>query len=57
MSMPNASTLVVNLSKAVNPAWMEEDILGYVPIMPSAEWSKDSADGPITRLHEPGQRG
>ena len=53
MSMPNATTLVVNLSKAVNPAWMEEDILGSVPIMPSAEWSKDSADGPIIDFTNP----
>ena len=28
MSAPNASTLVVNMSKPVNPTWMEEDILG-----------------------------
>jgi peptide/nickel transport system substrate-binding protein len=47
MSTPNASTIVVNMSKAVNPTWMEEDILGGVPIMPSAEWSKDSASGPV----------
>jgi peptide/nickel transport system substrate-binding protein len=45
MSEPNASTIVVNLSKAVNPTWMEYDILGSVPIMPSFAWSKDSASG------------
>ena len=28
MSTPNASTIVVNMSKAVNPTWMEDDILG-----------------------------
>ena len=28
MSTPNATTLVVNMSKPVNPTWMEEDILG-----------------------------
>ena len=44
-STPNASTIVVNLSKAVNPTWMEYDILGSVPIMPSFAWSKDSASG------------
>jgi peptide/nickel transport system substrate-binding protein len=47
MSTPNASTLVVNLSKAVNPTWMEYDILGSVPIMPSSAWSKESASGSI----------
>src|SRR5580704_12371456 len=45
MSTPNASTIVVNMNKSVNPTWMEEDILGSVPIMPSAEWAKDSASG------------
>jgi peptide/nickel transport system substrate-binding protein len=47
MSLPNASTIVVNLTKPVNPIWMEEDILGSVPLMPSFAWSKDSASGPI----------
>src|SRR5580700_1715760 len=46
MSTPNASTVVVNMSKPVNPTWMEEDILGSVPVMPSSVWSKDSATGP-----------
>jgi|HubBroStandDraft_3_1064219.scaffolds.fasta_scaffold05122_5 peptide/nickel transport system substrate-binding protein len=45
MSTPNATTLVVNMNKPVNPTWMEEDILGAVPIMPAAEWAKDSASG------------
>ena len=45
MSTPEASTIVVNLSKAVNPTWMEYDVLGSVPIMPSSAWSKDSANG------------
>jgi peptide/nickel transport system substrate-binding protein len=47
MSTPNASTLVVNMSKPANPTWMEEDLLGDLPIMPSSVWSKDSASGPI----------
>jgi len=45
MSTPNATTIVVNLSKPVNPTWMEYDILGSVPLMPSSPWSKDSANG------------
>jgi peptide/nickel transport system substrate-binding protein len=53
MLTPNATTIVVNLSKAINPTWMEEDILGSVPIMPSAEWSKDSANGPIIGFTNP----
>jgi peptide/nickel transport system substrate-binding protein len=45
MSTPNASTIVVNMNKAVNPTWMEYNILGSIPIMPSSAWSKDSASG------------
>jgi peptide/nickel transport system substrate-binding protein len=52
MSAPNATTLVVNMNKAVNPTWMEEDILGSVPIMP-ALWAKDSASGPALDYTQP----
>jgi peptide/nickel transport system substrate-binding protein len=52
MSTPNASTIVVNLTKAVNPTWMEEDLLGDVPILPSV-WAKDSANGPILDFTNP----
>jgi peptide/nickel transport system substrate-binding protein len=45
MSTPNASTIVINLSKAVNPTWMEYNMLGAIQIMPSFAWSKDSASG------------
>jgi peptide/nickel transport system substrate-binding protein len=47
MSTPDANTIVVNMSKSINPTWMELDQLGSIPIMPAAEWSKDSASGPI----------
>jgi peptide/nickel transport system substrate-binding protein len=53
MSAPNAGTVVVNMSKAVNPTWMEEDILGSVPVMPSVEWSKTSANGSIVDASNP----
>jgi len=53
MSAPNATTVVVNMSKPVNPTWMEEDILGSVPVMPAAEWSKTSASGPIVDASVP----
>ena len=53
MSTPDASTLVVNMNKPVNPTWMEEDILGAVAIFPSAEWSKDSASGPTLDFTNP----
>jgi peptide/nickel transport system substrate-binding protein len=53
MSTPNASTIVVNMTKPVNPTWMEEDILGAVLILPSAVWAKDSANGPTLDFTNP----
>ena len=53
MSAPNATTVVVNMSKPVNPTWMEEDILSAVPVMPAAEWAKDSANGPTLDFTSP----
>jgi peptide/nickel transport system substrate-binding protein len=53
MTTPNASTIVVNMSKPVNPTWMEEDILGSVPILPSSAWAKDSASGPTLDFTNP----
>jgi peptide/nickel transport system substrate-binding protein len=53
MSTPNASTIVINMTKAVNPTWIEEDILGSVPVMPSGAWSKTSANGPTVDFTNP----
>jgi peptide/nickel transport system substrate-binding protein len=53
MSTPNAATIVINLTRAVNPTWMQEDILGSVSVLPSAVWSKDSANGPILNFTSP----
>ena len=53
MSTPNASTLVVNMKSAVNPTWMEEDILGAISLFPSTEWAKDSASGPTLDYTNP----
>ena len=43
MSTPSASTLVVNLSKPVNPTFLTWDVID-IGIMPAA-WAKDSANG------------
>ena len=53
MSTPNAKTLVVNMKSAVNPTWMEQDILSAIMIMPAAEWAKDSASGPTLDFTNP----
>ena len=46
-SEPNSSTLVLNLSSAVNPAWFVEDLMTSVNPMPSADWAKTSASGSV----------
>ena len=50
-SEPNSTTLVLNLSSAVNPTWFTEDILGQGPLipLPSTVWAKDSASGASSR--------
>jgi peptide/nickel transport system substrate-binding protein len=53
MSTPNAKTLVVNMKNAVNPTWMEQDILSAIMIMPAAAWAKDSASGPTLDFTNP----
>jgi peptide/nickel transport system substrate-binding protein len=52
MSTPNASTLVINMSKPVNPTWLQEDIIGSLPVMPST-WAVDSASGPALDYTNP----
>ena len=48
MKTPDANTLVVDMTKAVNPTWLEEDIFGNnTMIMPSFAWAKTSATGSI----------
>src|SRR5579863_4237774 len=51
MSVTNAQTLVINMSKPVNPTWLEEDILD-IPVMPAA-WAKSSASGPALDFTNP----
>jgi peptide/nickel transport system substrate-binding protein len=53
MSTPNDTTLVVNMKSPVNPAWLEENILGAQPVMPAAAWAKDSASGPTLDFTNP----
>jgi peptide/nickel transport system substrate-binding protein len=55
-STPSPSTLILNLSKPVNPSWFEEDVLSFfgptVPL-PSHAWAKDSVNGPILNFANP----
>jgi peptide/nickel transport system substrate-binding protein len=53
VSTPSASTIVFNLTKAVNPTWFWEDELGTIQPMPSHAWAKASATGPILDFTNP----
>jgi peptide/nickel transport system substrate-binding protein len=46
ISAPNASTVVMNLTKSVNPEWFTEDELGTVQAIPEHAWDIDATGGP-----------
>jgi peptide/nickel transport system substrate-binding protein len=49
MTAPNASTITMNLSAAVNPTWFMENEIGTIQPMPSKVWDIDAAGGkPVT---------
>jgi peptide/nickel transport system substrate-binding protein len=52
-SAPNATTLVVNLNKSVNPTWFTENELGLIQPMPVQSWAKSSASGPVLDFTNP----
>jgi peptide/nickel transport system substrate-binding protein len=52
MSTPNAQTLVINMTKPVNPVWLQEDILD-IGLMPAHAWAKASASGPLLDYTNP----
>jgi peptide/nickel transport system substrate-binding protein len=52
MTTPNASTLVINMSKPVNPTWLQEDIID-IGMMPAHAWAKASANGPLLDYNQP----
>jgi peptide/nickel transport system substrate-binding protein len=52
-STPNATTLVVNLNKPVNPTWFTENNLEYIQPMPVQTWAKSSANGPVLNFTSP----
>jgi len=52
-STPNATTLVLNLNKAVNPLWFTENMLALVQPMPAHAWAKASATSPVLDFTNP----
>jgi peptide/nickel transport system substrate-binding protein len=53
VSTPNASTVVFNLTKSVNPTWFFDDELPAIVPMPAQSWAKASASGPILNFTVP----
>jgi peptide/nickel transport system substrate-binding protein len=49
----NATTLVIQLSKTVNPLWFTADELSYVQPLPVHAWAKASASGPVLDFTNP----
>jgi len=50
---PNATTLVLNLNKSVNPVWFTENNLALIQPMPVHSWAKTSASGPVLDFTSP----
>jgi peptide/nickel transport system substrate-binding protein len=47
VSTPNATTLVMNLTKAYNDTWFTDNQLGLISPLPQHAWDKTSATGAI----------
>jgi len=52
-SAPNATTLVIHLNKAVNPAWFTANGLYDIQPIPAHAWAKASANGPVLDFASP----
>jgi peptide/nickel transport system substrate-binding protein len=52
-SAPNATTLVIHLNKAVNPAWFTANGLYDIQPIPAHAWAKASANGPVLDFTNP----
>jgi peptide/nickel transport system substrate-binding protein len=52
-SAPNATTLVIHLNKAVNPAWFTANALYDIQPIPAHAWAKASANGPVLDFTNP----
>ncbi len=52
-STPNATTLVLNLNKPVNPTWFTDNELALIQPMPAHAWAKSSANGPVLNFTSP----
>lgn len=52
-STPNPSTLVLDLTAAVNPTWYWQNELGGLTPLPAQAWARASANGPVLDFTNP----
>ncbi len=47
VATPNASTVVINLTRSYNPQFYEDNVLATIPLMPQHAWDKTSMTGAV----------
>jgi peptide/nickel transport system substrate-binding protein len=47
VATPDASTIVLSLTRSYNPDFYTEDVLGQLPLLPQHAWDKTSAGGKV----------
>jgi peptide/nickel transport system substrate-binding protein len=52
VTTPNTSTVVLNLTKAYNPAFFTDTVLSEVQLLPQQAWDKTSASGKVGNYDE-----
>jgi peptide/nickel transport system substrate-binding protein len=52
VATPSAQTVVLNLTHSYNPAFYEDDVLSYVPLLPQHAWDKTSMSGKVGNYDE-----
>lgn len=49
---PNKATVVLNLTRAYNPNFFTDDVLGGIPLLPQHAWDKTSQNGKVGNYDE-----
>ena len=47
VATPNASTVVINLTRSYNPQFYEDNVLATIPLLPQHAWDKSSLTGQV----------
>jgi len=47
VATPNASTVVINLTRSYNPQFYVDNVLATIPLLPQQAWDKTSSTGPV----------